>query len=103
MRMDLCVGVVCLLMCGVPKAVTPIWWEIRVTVMAVSGSCRVWTCRGWGMSCQVGDVQCGGCAMWMDLCVGVVCLLVVWCAKSRYSDLGDLSNGYGVQGAGVGV
>ena len=52
----------------------------------------------------MGDVRCGGCAMRVDLCFRVVCLLVVWCAKSRYSDLvGDLSNGYGVQGAGVGV
>ena len=55
------------------------------------------------MSCQVGDVRCGGCAMRTCACVSVACLLVVWCAKSRYSDLGDLSNGYGVQGAGVGV
>ena len=42
--------------------------------------------------------------MRVDLCFRDVCLLVVWCAKSRYSDLvGDLSNGYGMQGAGVGV
>jgi hypothetical protein len=51
----------------------------------------------------MGGVRCGGCAMRVDLCVGVVCLLFVWCAKSRYSDMGNLSNGYGVQGAGVGV
>ena len=61
-------------------------------------------CRVQGWVCAMGDVRCGGCAMRVDLCFRVVCLLVVWCAKSRYSDLvGDLSNGYGVQGAGVGV
>ena len=65
--MDTCLGVVCLLVCGVPKAVTPIWREIRVTAMAVP--CRVWVC-------EVGDVQCGGCAMWMDLCVGLLSWLI---------------------------
>ena len=72
--MDACLGVVCLLMCGVPKAVTPIWWEIRVTAMAVP--CRGWGAR-WGV--QGGGVQGGGCkvggARWggarsMDMCVG---------------------------------
>ena len=41
-----------------------------------------------------GRVSAGGCCLFA----------VVWCAKSRYSDLGDLSNGCGgsLQGAGGG-